>query len=324
MAPLRWLRCASVRRHQARAVWPPPPAEPRVAFVRDISRPADIGAKPSAFGRMANWITGVGQNQGRLDKPFGLALDDEGNLLVTDTGANAVCCLDFARKKWTRWEAVDKTRFRSPVAVARRGNTLFVADSALGKVLAFDEKGRLQFEITAELERPSGLALASDKLFISDSQRHHVVVCDLHGKFVSKFGSRGSGPGEFNFPTHVGTDAAGLVYVTDSLNHRVEVFDAEGRFQRSIGSVGDGPGHFSRPKGVAVDSAGHAYVVDGLFDNVQVFDAQGRLLMNWGEAGPGPGQFWLPNAIVISRGDEIYVADSFNCRIQVFRYTGKP
>jgi len=304
--------------------WPPPPAEARVVYVRDIASPADIGAKPSFLSRLADWVTGVAKNKGRLDKPFGLCLDDSGNLLVTDTGANAVCLLDLARKKWTRWESVGKTRFKSPVAVARHGQTIFVADSALGKVIAFDEKGKLLFEITKELDRPSGLARLGDKLYISDSQRHQVVVCGVRGEFVSKFGRRGGGPGEFNFPTHVSVDAGGRICVTDSLNNRIQIFDANGQFVRAFGSAGDGPGCFSRPKGVAADGDGHLYVVDAVFDNVQVFDDQGRLLLNWGEAGTGPGQFWLPNAIAIGRGNEIYVADSYNHRIQVFRYTGKP
>ena len=320
------LGCAVVPADKPKPVpaWPPPPDEASVVYVRDISRPADIGAKSPFFSRLADWITGVGRDKGRLDKPFGLSLDDAGNLLVTDTGANAVCFLDLSREKWIRWESVGKIRFQSPVAVARHGATIFVADSALGKVLAFDEKGKLQFEITRELERPSGLAILGDKLFVTDSKRHQVVVFDVSGKFISKFGRRGAGPGEFNFPTHINVDAAGRVYVTDSLNCRIQVFDASGQFQRAFGSAGDGPGHFSRPKGVAADRSGHVYVVDAVFDNVQVFDEQGRLLMNWGEAGPAPGEFWLPNAIVISRNDDIYVADSYNHRIQVFRYTGKP
>ena len=50
--------------------------------------------------------------------------------------------LDLARKKWLRWKAAGKQRFESPVAAVHHGQTFFVADSALGKVLAFDEKGK--------------------------------------------------------------------------------------------------------------------------------------------------------------------------------------
>jgi DNA-binding beta-propeller fold protein YncE len=303
--------------------WPPPPAEPYVVYVRSLTRPLDIGVKASALTRFGRWISGATRDNGEFAKPFGLALDDTGRVLVTDTGANAVCCLDVAHKKWLRWTQVGKVRFVSPVAVARRGNTIYVADSGLGKVLAFDEKGKLQFEVTQHLERPSGLAIQEDKLFVADSQLHHVVMCDLKGTFLSAFGQRGSGPGEFNFPSHVAADARGCVYVTDSLNCRVQVFDPSGKFLRQLGSSGDSPGRFSRPKGVAADRLGHVYVVDALFDNVQVFDEQGRLLLNWGEAGSAPGQFWLPNGIAISADDQIYIADSYNRRIQVFKYTGK-
>jgi DNA-binding beta-propeller fold protein YncE len=329
---LRWLPCAALvwltllmsglAAETQLPAWPPPPDKARVVYVRDITGPKDIGVKPAFFSRLGNWITGVGSDSKKLDKPFGLSLDDAGNLLVTDTGNGMVCHLDLARKKWRRWSGAGKTRFLSPVAAVHHDRTFFVADSALGKVLAFDDRGKVRFEITNELERPSGLALKGGRLFIADSQRHQIVVCDTNGKFISKFGSRGAGPGEFNFPTHVNVDAAGRVYVTDSMNSRIQVFDAEGRFLRSIGSVGDGPGHFSRPKGVAVDTDGHVYVVDALFDNVQIFDEAGRLLLDWGESGSGPGKFWLPNAIAINSKNEIFVADVYNHRIQMFRYTG--
>jgi len=304
--------------------WPPPPDEPYITYVRSISGPADVGAKPATLSRLASWVIGGLPDSAGLVKPFGLALDEAGNLLVTDTGAGAVCCLDPSRKKWLRWESIGKTRFQIPVAIARSGQTFFVADSGLGKVIAFSEKGKLLFEVTRELERPSGLATHADRLFIADAQRHQIVVFDTRGVYQSKFGQRGGAPGEFNYPTHVATDASGRVYVTDSLNYRVQVFDAAGKFERVIGSAGDGPGHFSRPKGVATDQSGHVYIVDALFDNVQIFDGAGRLLLNWGEAGSDPGQFWLPNAIVINRQNEIFVADSYNHRIQVFQYTGKP
>lgn len=303
--------------------WPPPPAEPAIVYVRDISAPKDIGAKPPALTRFANWVTGVSTDQKKLDKPFGLSLDEAGNLLVTDTGNNTVCYLDLAGKKWLRWSAIGKIRFASPVAAVHHGQKFYVADSALGEVIAFDAKGKLQFAITNELDRPTGLAFLNDRLVIADSQRHQIVICDANGKFISKFGHRGAGSGEFNFPTHVSTDSAGHIYVTDSMNYRIQVFDAAGKFLREFGSAGDGPGRFSRPKGVAADTAGHVYVVDALFNNVQIFDDQGRLLLDWGGDGSGPGEFWLPNAIAINSKNEIFVADVYNHRIQEFHYTGK-
>ena len=314
---------ASVAQPAAVPAWPPPPADPCIVYVRELTGPKDIGAKAPFFTRLANALTGVGSKPNKLSRPFGLSLDDAGNLLVTDTGAGAVCYLDFARKKWVRWTSVGGHRFLCPVAAVHHAQTFYVADTALGEVLAFDEKGRVQCIITNELERPAGMALLGDRLLIVDSTLHHVVVCGLHGEFITKFGQRGAGPGEFNFPTHLAVDDRRQIYVTDSLNCRIEVFTAEGRYVRSFGSAGDAPGHFSRPKGVAVDRAGHVYVVDAVFGNVQIFDDQGRLLLDFGEGGSAAGQFWLPNAIAINSHDEIYVADAYNHRLQEFRYTGR-
>jgi DNA-binding beta-propeller fold protein YncE len=302
--------------------WPPPPQPPYIVYEHELTGPKDIGAKLPFFTRLINSITGESSDSQKLDRPFGLSLDDAGNLLVTDTGANAVCFLDFQHKKWTRWTAVGKTRFVSPVAAVHAGKFFYVADSALAKVIAFDIKGKVEFEITNGLERPSGIALMGDKLIIADSQQHQVFICRTDGKLISRFGKRGRGPGEFNFPTHVAVDAREQILVTDSLNRRIQVFTNTGQFVREFGSAGDGPGHFSRPKGVAVDRAGHVYVVDAEFGNVQIFDDTGRLLFDWGETGTEIGKFWLPNAIAINSLNEIFVADAYNHRIQVFRYTG--
>lgn len=307
---------------QPALVWPAPPAAPRVRYVQSISSPADIGVRPTFWGRLAGVVTGSRRDLVSLVKPFGLAVDAAGNLCVTDTGAGAVWYFDRAERRVLRWDTVGGTRLLSPVAVAKNGDTFYVTDSALGKVLAFDIKGKPQFEI-ASVERPSGVAVLGERLFVADAQAHGVAVFDLRGSPLYRFGKRGAGIGEFNAPTHIAADAAGRLLVTDSLNERIQVLDPDGRWIRTIGGPGDSSGHFSRPKGVAGDRFGHVYVVDALHDNVQVFDANGRLLLYWGEAGSKPGEFWLPAGIAVSSTDEIFVVDSYNRRIQVFQYMGK-
>lgn len=305
-------------------VWPPPPDAPRIAYVRSFHGPPDFGIKRSVLGRFANWLTGSTPENGQLVKPFGIAFDELGNLCFTDTGANSVSYFDGVKKSLHRWEQVGKIHFASPVSVAKRGNVLYVADSALGSVIMFDAQGKLLAEIKAGLQRPSGLTIVGNRLLVVDSQAQAVLMFDLQGQPVGRFGSRGLGAGEFNFPTHLCADAAGNLFVTDSMNGRIQMFDAQGKFLRQVGQLGDVPGRFSRPKGVAVDRHGHLYVLDASFDNVQLFDGQGRLLMALGRPGNEPGEFWLPNGIAISADDEIYIADSYNHRIQVFKLINQP
>jgi DNA-binding beta-propeller fold protein YncE len=308
----------------AALVWPEPPDPARIAYVRSVYSPKDLGIKTSTFGKISRWLTGSDKGNEALIKPFGVSLDENGNLCVTDTGSATVSWFDLARKKGKRWAAVGGLRFASPVAAAHHRDQFYVADSALGEVVVFNDAGKLAPPLTNHLERPSGLVVANDLLYVVDSQRHAVVIFDLAGNYRSEFGRRGYGPGEFNFPTHIGADFDGNIYVTDSMNGRIQAFDSSGKFQRQVGALGDGPGTFSRPKGAAVDAAGHLYVVDALFDNFQVFDNAGRLLLNVGAMGPGPGEFWMPNGIAISRTNDIFIADSYNRRLQLFKYVGTP
>lgn len=305
-------------------VWPPPPDEARIAYVRSISQPSDAGVKPALFRRISNWILGSRQGNDGLIRPFGLALDDAEDLCMTDTGANAVCCYDPTAKRWYRWVEAGGVRFVSPVAVAKKGKTLYVADSGASAIIAFDLDGKLLFRVTQGLSRPSGVAVSGEHLLVADVDAHCIDIFDLHGKFLSRFGTRGTDPGQFNFPTHVAADPHGDIYVTDSMNSRVEVFDGQGNFRQQIGGLGDGPGNFNRPKGVAVDGSGRVYVVDSMFCNVQIFDPAGRLLLDFGSPGSGAGEFCLPNAISIGRNNMIYIADSYNGRVQVFKYIGSP
>ena len=94
----------------------------------------------------------------------------------------------------------------------------------------------------AEAIRPRSAGRLPWAMRSNTSQRKGKGNIKKNRRFISEFGRRGAGPGEFNFPTHINVDAAGRVYVTDSLNCRIQVFDASGQFQRAFGSAGDGAG----------------------------------------------------------------------------------
>lgn len=303
-------------------VWPAPPEMARIAFVKSVTRPADVGVKASGLVRFGRWLTGSEKGNERLSKPFGVSLDENDNLCITDTGANVVCVYDRAGQKWYRWDRAGKVRFVSPVAAARKNGVLYVADSGLGALLGMDSKGELVFMRNDHLKRPCAVAIAGEQVFVADAERHCVVVFDLGGRYQRQFGRRGTGPGEFNFPTHLSATSKGFILVTDSMNTRVQVLDGQGTHQSTIGALGDSPGQFSRPKGAAADSAGNVYVVDAMFDNVQIFNPKGQLLLSFGEGGNSAGEFWLPNGIAVTRQNEIFVADSYNNRVQVFKYIG--
>ncbi|MCC7377474.1 MAG: hypothetical protein IT581_22630 [Verrucomicrobiales bacterium] len=303
--------------------WPAAPEPARIGLRTTFGSPSDLGMRSPALQRIAGWITGNQPDKERLIRPCGVAIDEQGVICITDTGSGKFWCLNPKAGEFHIWDKIGPHQLRSPVAIVRSQGVNYLADSALGKVLAFTDNKHLQFEVSDSLARPSGLAVDRQELFVVDSANHRVDVFDLGGRPLRRLGRRGVQPGEFNFPTHIAVDPAGRLLVTDALNGRVQVLERDGRPVRVISSLGDSSGHLSRPKGIAVDPKGHVYVADALFDNFQVFDGDGRFLLPVGRTGKRPGEFWLPTGVAVS-GQRILVADSYNQRVQVFEYVAAP
>jgi tripartite motif-containing protein 71 len=89
--------------------------------------------------------------------------------------------------------------------------------------------------------------------------------------FITKWGTAGSGDGQFIDPGVIAVDSEGNTYVTDQGNNRVQKFDSNGNFITKWGSEGSGEGQFNHPLGISLDSEGNVYVVDTGNYRVQVF-----------------------------------------------------
>lgn len=108
-------------------------------------------------------------------------------------------------------------------------------------------------------------------VYVADYLADRIQKFDFNGKFISKFGSYGTGNGQFNAPVGMTVDKAGNLYVCDMLNHRVQKFDSNGNYLATIGGVGTGNGGFGWPVGVAVNSDGYVAVLDYVSGLLQVF-----------------------------------------------------
>ena len=183
-----------------------------------------------------------------------------------------------------------------------------------------------------------------DNLYVVDSLNNRIQKFTKEGKFITKWGTAGSGEGEFNMTWGIAIDTEGNVYVTDWRNDRVQKFTAEGDFLMQFGTSGAGDGELSRPTGIAVDRAGVIYVADWHNDRLQVFDADGSFvakltgeatISKWGkeklDASPEmwlqrqkaqglaqEKQFWRPIAVEVDDEDRIFVAETVRSRVQVY------
>lgn len=73
------------------------------------------------------------------------------------------------------------------------------------------------------------------RILVADDQSHHVLVFGRDGRYVGTIGRRGRGPGEFESPWRVATDAHDSIFVWDVAQARISVFGSDLRFARSFG-----------------------------------------------------------------------------------------
>mgnify|MGYP003575914300 CR=1 FL=1 len=147
----------------------------------------------------------------------------------------------------------------------------------------------------------------------------------VEAKFVfsKKWGTQGSGNGQFNDPSGITIDSSGRLYVVDTGNNRIQQFRlvnpcpsgttqivAGVCFVRSWGSLGTGNGQFNKPLDVALDSAGRVYVADLGNHRIQMFRGTGAFMKAWSTDGPGSTQFNSLTGIAVDAStNDIYALD---------------
>jgi DNA-binding beta-propeller fold protein YncE len=284
-----------------------------VAFLREID--LKQGAKDKSFTSLI-----LGKKQGKDMRPGSLCRVGLDKFAITDAVNAQVVVVDGNGKILKKISHAGKLKLISPVGVCvDNTGSFYVSDSARGCVFKFDARYKYQGVFLAPPNsRITGILLVKGIFFCVDTLNHRILCYDMEGALTQSFGERGSGEGEFNFPTHIAADNE-YIYVTDALNFRIQIFDHSGAFVRVFGSAGRGGGNFSKPKGIAVDAKKRIFVADAEFDNVQVFDVEGKFLYHFGGPGNQDREFWLPSGVFLNGDGTIWVADTYNARIQVFK-----
>ena len=189
-------------------------------------------------------LRSISKTQHQLRSVRGVAVDEDDNIYVTDSGVH--CVYKFNKNG----ELLER--------VGNRGSG----------------PGEFYF--------PRGVAVAGDHVFVCDRNNHRVQVLTRELQPVKQFGSQGSGDGQFNYPDGIAVDSEGMLYVSDCNNHRVQVFTRNGQFVYSFGKEGSGQGKLNGPRGVCVD-ASYVYVADNSNNRVSVFSKDGQFITSCGK-----------------------------------------
>ena len=243
-----------------------------------------VSVPPEKRGTPVKTISG-------LRGPTGVAVTDDGLLIVSERGGHCITILDKEEGK---------------------------------KIRSFGSHGTGR----GQLRKPEGVAISSKgTILVVDSNNHRIQEFTMEGEFISCVGSEGNGPLQFEYPQGIAVNrTTGQVVVADYNNCRVQVLNSNMTFSHMFGSYGSGQEYgsvnFMSPTDVAVDSKDFVYVADNENHRIQKFTPEGQFMCSFGTKGSQPGQLGFPAGVTVDDNDLVYVNNE-NDYISVYMLNGK-
>jgi peptidylamidoglycolate lyase len=193
-----------------------------------------------------------------------------------------------------------------------RDGFIWTTDRQAQQILEFDANGKLLASMgrkgvagdNSSRDTFNGVSdvvmAANGNLFASDGEGGNTRVVKLgkDGTFITSWGAKGAGPGEFNTPHCIAMDSKGRVWVCDRGNNRLQVFDQDGKYLQQVKDVGT-------PVSIAFARDDTMFVASGAPEHmVTVIAPDGRVVQKIEGLD-------TPHGIAVdSTGTTIYVAES--------------
>ena len=98
-----------------------------------------------------------------------------------------------------------------------------------------------------------------DNIIVSDYEEHRIKIFSPNGFVICEFGEKGAGIGQFFHPAGTCTDQYGNILIADSANNRVQMFSAHGEFL----AVVVGENSLLCPVDIVVNDKGELLVLQG-------------------------------------------------------------
>ncbi|XP_057317710.1 E3 ubiquitin-protein ligase TRIM71-like [Hydractinia symbiolongicarpus] len=269
-----------------------------------------------------------GSKPSELKQPWGVAVNKDGHLYVTDHGNHRVQAYDKFGAFITEFgsKGTKDGQFTGPTGIAvDQSGIVFVADWENHRIQVFSADGTFLAKFgtkgsgVGQLYHPAGVAIdRNGYVVVAERDNHRLQVFTVDGKPILAIGSRGSDPGQLDSPTHLAVTEDNSYVVADAGNNRLICVDNGGIFVKEVGVKGTGSGEFNRPSGIAVDREG--YVIVGDFHNhrIQILTPDLKYFGQFGTEGNKDTQFKHPSGVCLTDEGHVAVVDRYNHRVQIF------
>ena len=226
---------------------------------------------------------------GQFNEPWGIAVDQAGQIYVSDTWNGRIQVFDAAGRflrKWgifntTNGELGDANALFGPrgIAIDLEGN-LLVADTGNKRIIRFTADGQLLQQIGGggvvggRFEEPVGVAVSPQdgSVYVADSWNRRIQKLTPTLEFVAEWPAPGWESQEIYNKPYLAVGANGDLYATDPQLYRVVVYGADGQIKASFGTFGTAANNFDFPTGIALDPETNVVLVTDANNNrVQAF-----------------------------------------------------
>ncbi|MFH1943181.1 MAG: NHL repeat-containing protein [bacterium] len=145
-------------------------------------------------------------------------------------------------------------------------------------------------------------------------------------QYLTTWGERGTGPGQFRDPQGISVDPSGFLYVADTGNQRIQKFDQMGRFMVEIGGFGWGREQFNGPVSVSARNGLDVFVADYFNQRVERYDKDLHYLASFmsSEEWSEHLRFGFPKDADLSPQGELLCLDGENRRVLKLDVLGNP
>lgn len=263
----------------------------------------------------------VGWNFGEVS---GVATDKQDNVWVFNRGLHPVMQFNREGKFLQAWPDI-KIIAAHGIRVDAEGN-IWLIDVKGHVVIKCNPMGRVLMilgnrqgvagnnESKDSFNEPTGIAFDKQgNLYISDGYVNaRVIKFNKDGEYLTHWGRKGTGDGEFNLVHDVCLDAEERVYVADRTNQRVQIFDKNGKFLGKWTDIG-------APWGLTYSAKENCmYMCDGLNNRIVKLSMDGQVLGTLSSYGKAPGKLDFVHNIAVDNTGALYVAEIKNWRVQKF------
>lgn len=180
----------------------------------------------------------------------------------------------------------------------------------------------IQGDMNNPLDKPMDATKAGQWIYVTDTNHQQVQVFDTSGAFVFKFGKKGTGQGQFQFPYGITSDKKGDIYVADLYNNRISIFDSKGKFLKYYTDDKKKADFLKSPGGIRIFN-NHLWVTDIQLGKVFEYNLSGKKLLEIATATSKTDKLNAPNAVTLDSDKNIYVSDTGNQRLVVYDKKGK-